>query len=475
MARLFLETDNLVDISDASSLGQNIIVTDISDVSGSSTSDQTAQATEQIEEFASEGGGLLAVPYGLHVIAGHLIAYKFVPGVPDTAFILIALGDGQGRGGLHGEWHAVLKVWYAGQELSVSPDGATAGYRFHNGQISTGIADPNQAVDAFLSGGIAYNGTPNVAIKLSGAMATEQRPERIRVLVQTRRTFDHDERGNVTNYGYFAAPATIAADVIRGYYERRPRDDLNAFDRFQKKINWLKWREWTSFNGAGISWDPGTGAITIARFDCHLALTDEAILADVLDRICAACCGVWQEDGNEITFLPPTDRDPVHHFHVGNMIDGSVHAESRDLRNQPNLFVAEFRDVRDPFLGKTSVEVKRQDLINQMGEIKTVQALPGMERSQAQRILEYRARLECDNPILATFVGDDSSLHVLQGDYVTVTHPLMGWDYQRCYVHSVVVNQPENSADTCEFVVQAINGSLYSDTAHGPRQEALTP
>jgi hypothetical protein len=40
------------------------------DISGASSSNAIAAAIEQIEEFASEGGGLLAVVYGEHIIAG---------------------------------------------------------------------------------------------------------------------------------------------------------------------------------------------------------------------------------------------------------------------------------------------------------------------------------------------------------------------------------------------------------------------
>lgn len=449
---------------------------DVADASGGSTSQQVAAAAEQIEEFAAEGGGLLAVCYGEHLIAGHLIVHSYTAGTPNVSKIIVALGDGQGNGGLHGDWQGAVNVWYAGEALSVSPDGTTAGYRFHGGQVSTAINDANQPVDAFFSGGLAYNGLPYIAVKLPDLYANaEDRPDKLRGRYQTRKTFDHDDRGNQVAYGYFSNPSTIAADRVRGYYERRYRNDLNlAVLKFREKIDWQAWRAWANYNGTGISWDPGSGAGTISRFESHIAFTDEALLADVLDQICASCAGIWQDTGEQIVFLPPTDRDPVHHFNESNIV-GAPHVESRDLREQPNLFVFEFRDFDDPFYGKTSIEIRRQDLINQMGEIKSVRALPGMKQSQAQRVGEYQARLECDNPYICTLVGDESSLHVLPGDFVTVSHPVPSWDYQRCLVHSVVNQTAEGSPDTNEFVLQRIDGSLYSDTAHGPRQEPLTP
>lgn len=475
MAIIF-DSDSVIGIQDDAGSGPVSSGVSVDEVSGGATSSQVSQASEQIEEFAAEGGGLLAICYGEHIIAGHLVAHKFVIGTPNQSFILVALGDGQGNGGLHGEWNAASAVYYAGQSLSVSPDGSTAGYRFRPGTISTSITDPTQPVDAFLSGGIALNGTAYIAVKLPDAFANaEDRPDKLRGRYQTRRMFDYDNKGAVQAYGYFANPALIAADRIRVYYERKYRADLNvAVARFQKKIDWQKFRQWADYNGAAISWDNGTSTVVIPRFDTHLAITQEAGLADILDIICASCAATWQDDGEQIIFLPPTDRDPVHHFDEENIVGAPI-VETRDLREQPNLLVYEFRDVDDTFLGKVSAEVKRQDLINQMGENKSVRALPNMRQSQAQRVGEYQARLECDNPQICTLVADESSIHVLPGDFVTVSHPVPNWEYQRCLVLSLALNTAENSPDTCEFVLQRIDGALYSDTAHSPRQEALTP
>jgi hypothetical protein len=195
-------------------------------------------------------------------------------------------------------------------------------------------------------------------------------------------------------------------------------------------------------------------------------------LADAIDAICATSGAFWQDDGEQLIFLPPTDRDPVHHFNESNIVSPPV-IEPRDLREQPNYFVVQFRDYDDPYLGQTSIEVKREDLIKQFGEIKTVRQLPPMHQSQAQRIAERWARMECDNPEICSLSGDESSLHVLPGDFVTVTHPEANWEYQRCLVLAVVLSAGDEAPDVCEFTLQKITGSLYSDTAHGPRQEAL--
>src|SRR5262245_59165146 len=71
------------------------------DVSGGGTSNTTAQAADQIEEFIAEGGGALPIVYGEHLIAGILIVHKFTAGSPNTSIVFVAVGDGQGNGGQH--------------------------------------------------------------------------------------------------------------------------------------------------------------------------------------------------------------------------------------------------------------------------------------------------------------------------------------------------------------------------------------
>jgi hypothetical protein len=447
----------------------------LGDVSGGNTSQSVAQSADQIEEFAAEGGGVLPIVYGEHLIAGILIVHKFVAGTPNTSIIIVALGEGQGGRGNHGEWNAALKVWYAGEELSVSPNGSTAGYRFHPGVISTGIADPFQPVDAFLPSGLAYSGTAIIAVKLPDAIANEEdRPDKLRGRYQGRGVFDYNVNGQIINYAYSVNPAQVAADRVRAYYEHKITDPVLMERAFEEKIDWGSWITWRDNCNQLIPWDNGISVINIPKFEAHVVFTEDAILADALDQICAAAGAFWQDDGERLIFLPPTERAPVHHFNESNIAQ-PPNVQPRDLRERPNYFIAEYRDFDDDFLGLASVEVRRTDLIAQAGEIKSTRAMPVMRQSQAQRLLERQARLEADNPVLCTLTSDETSIHILPGDFVTVSHPLMDWTYQRCLVLSAVLSDAESAPDTCEFTLQKIDDFLYSDTAHGPRQEALTP
>jgi hypothetical protein len=446
------------------------------DVSGGDTSNATAQAAQDIEEFAAEGGGVLAIVYGEHLIAGHLIVHKFTAGTPNTSIIMVALGEGQGSGGQHGEWEDVVAVYYAGAAQSVSPNGSTAGYRFRRGYISTGIADANQPVDAFLTGGLAYSGTAYIAVKLTDAVANaEDRPDKLRGRYKGRRMYGFDSAGNQITYGYSVNPAHVAIDRLLSYYERKnPSGNLA---RVQEKVDWDAWTAWLNFNSTLVSWDNGTSTVNIPRFEAHIAFTGDVLLADALDQICATAGAFWQDDGEKIVFLPPDDtRAPVHHFDESNIVIGSFQIQPRDLRESPNHYTGEFRDIDDTFLGLSSTPpIRRESLITQVGEIKTVRSFTNMHQSQAQRLLERQARLESDNPIICSLGAGPASIHVLPGDFVTVSHSIPGWKYQRCLVLSASLTASEDGPDTCEFTLQRIDDLLYSDTAHSPRQGALTP
>lgn len=446
------------------------------DVSGGGNSNTTAQAAQQIEEFAAEGGGLLPIVYGEHLIAGSLILHKFTPGTPNTSIIYVALGDGRGNGGGHGEWDSAVAVYYAGAAQSVSPDGSTAGYRFYNGSISTAVASGPQQVDAFLSGNLAYSGTAYIAVKLTDAVANaEDRPDKLRGRYKGRRTTDFDATGRVTADSYSVNPARIAVDRVLSFYEHKfPNDAGRALSRLQEKVDWASWHDWRDYNATAISWFNGTTTVSIPRFEGHIVFTQDLILADALDQICATAGAFWQDDGEVILFLSAAERDPVHHFDESNII-GGVQVSPRDLRERPNYFITEFRDYDDTFLGLSSTEVRRDALIKRVGEIKSTRAMPVMRKSQADRLTERMARLEADNPNICSLVGDETAIHVLPGDFVTVSHPIPNWNYQRCLVLSVSPSSAEGAPDTVECVVQQIDDFLYSDTAHGPRQEALTP
>lgn len=439
------------------------------DAGGSGGGSTPVESAPQLDDFVTEEGGALAEAFGEHLVAGNLIVHKYQPGPPPSSIFTVALGVG--------EWDSAVKVWYAGEELSASPDGSTAGYHFHPGNISTGISDPTQGVDSFLPAGLAYSGTANVVIKLPENRAVEDRPDKMRGRFKCKKVWQYDGNGTQLTFGYSTNAANIAVDRVRRYYEQKFYYDLTlAYEKFRRRINWPKWIEWRDYNDTLITWNDGTNPTRqIKRFESHVVFTEDVTLADALDQICASVGALWQDDGEQIIFLTPIERSPSHHFHEGNIVAGSFGVAPRDIRERPNFMVAKFRNLDDTYLTEASIEVKREALIQKVGKIASERRFPNMTYSQAQRLLERQMRIEADNPVICSLRGFGDSLHVLPGDYVTVSHTVPGWIYQRCLVIDAGVDSAEKGADEVDFTLQKIDGPLYFDTDHKPVQAAVTP
>lgn len=436
--------------------------------SGTGTGTTGGDAAPSIDEFVTEEGGALAVAFGEHLVAGHLILHKYQDGPPPSSVFAVALGEGV--------WDSAVKVWYAGEELSASPDGTTPGYHFHPGTISTGIADATQGVDSFLSTGIAYSGTAYVAIKLPEKFATEDRPDKMRGRFKCKKVLQYDVNGATDGTPVYSVnPADVAIDRLRQYFLQRYKTEAEAAAALTARVDWQSYLDWWFYNNATISWNDGTTTRNISRFECHAVFTSDVDLASALDQICASAGAFWQDDGERIRFVPPNVTTIRHHFSESNIVSRSFSIAPRDVRERPNYVTASFRDTDDPYLTPAKVTVTRPELIAKVGKVYSERAFFNMTFSQAQRLLERQMRIESDNVFVCSLRGFGDSLHVLPGDYVTVSHPIPGWTYQRCLVLDASVDSAEKTADEVEFTLQAIDGDLYKDTDHKPRQAALAP
>lgn len=446
------------------------------EISGGGSSDAFAETAAKIEDFFAEGGRPLAIVSGEHIIGGSVLFHRFITGSPNTSIVYVGLGDGQGAGGGRGEWDSAVAVYYKGALQSVS-GGAGAGYRFHAGFISTAVDSGNQQVDAFDAANIAYSGLAYYAIKLTDTDANAgDTPNQLRGRFKGRKFLNFNASGISLGSSYSVNAARFAADRILAYCDHKfPGNATAALAKLQEMVEWDSWTTWRDVNDALISWDNGATTANIKRFECHMAFLDDVTLAEALDQICASSGAHWQLDGRRIVFFPPTERDPVHHFNESNIIEGSVRIEPRDLRQRPNIFEAQFRDTTDTFLGITTTPaIRREALIRQAGKIKASRSLPNMNLSQAVRLLERQARLEADNPVIVAYQCDETSMRVMSGEFVTVSHPLGPWTYQRFLVLEATLQGAEEGPDLCEFVLQKVDDPLYSDTVSHPKQQKLT-
>lgn len=429
-----------------------------------------APPSASLEQFVTDEGGVLAEAYGEHIIAGFLIAHKYDPGPPPSSKVILAGGSGV--------WDSIVAAWYAGDPLSSSPDSTTPGYHFYPGTIPVNTTDPTQPVDSFLSAGLAYNSTAYLSVLLPEKYATEDRPDKLRWRAKCKKVYTYDLSGNPSaSKIYSANPADAAVDRIKRYYDLIYKDDAAlAAKRFRARVDWVSYLNFRNYCATEISWNNGTSTVNIPRFQFHGVFLSGAVLADCLSLICSVAASWYQDDGERIRFVTPADTDVAHHFNESNVVSISG-IQPRDIRERPNHLIAEFRDLDDTYLAPTKTPpVYREDLIAKVGTVNPGQrSFPNMNRSQAQRLLNRQLRLEADNPNIITLRGMGDSFHVLPGDFVTVSHPVPGWTYQKCLVLDVSVESNERAGDEIDYTLQAISGDLYSDTDHTPEQPEKTP
>jgi hypothetical protein len=358
-------------------------------------------------------------------------------------------------------------------------------YLFRPGVIPT---DAQTIEHAFLGipTGQTYSGSANVFVRLNTAQSAQDRPDGFKCIAECRKTYNYDATGAEIGNDYSANPARAAADRGLFFFQRRYRDRLDiAQEKFRRRFNWPSWVDFRENSAKQIPWDRAGDGVTVyvPRFEFNSGFTEKTTLAQALDEICGQSATGWQDDGEQITFLPPSWPPAIsHHFHPGNIVRAPQRSTAQNLGSRPNRFIGHYRDSESEFLEPAVVEppddtpgaLLREDSIDRVGEIRSEHAMGGMSASQAGRLIEYVARLTHDNPVRVNLVGNATAIHLLKWDFVTVSHPELGWDYQLCLVLSVRVRSREQAADEVEVILQRIDGELYSDTAHRPRQEPLT-
>lgn len=357
-------------------------------------------------------------------------------------------------------------------------------YLFRPGIISTDTQSILHAGVISLNTGLTYSGSANVVVRLTEAQSAEDRPDRFKCIAECRRTFNYDATGAEIGYGYAPSPARAVADRFLHFFQRRFRERLDiAQEKFRARNDWPTWTDFRDNSAYLIPWDrEGNGVnVFVPRAEFHGGWVGDVTMAQVLDEVCGQAFTFWQDDGEKIRYLPPGPREPVHHFHPGNITRAPQRSTQR-LKSRPNRVIGHFRDIEDDFLPKASVEPPdntdrhrlREDSINKVGEVRSERQFGNMTFSQASRLTEYVARIVHDNPVRVNLVGNATAIHIGKGDLVTVSHPGLGWDYQLCLVLTVRVRSAESSADEVEVNLQKIDGQLYDDAAHKPRQPALT-
>lgn len=415
----------------------------------------TQSDADGFNEMAEGDGGVLARAYGRHICIGHLVYFDHQAGPPPVLIAAYMQGEGP--------WEECEKAWYAGEELDESPDGTAPGWHFHPGTLSSGPSDPVQGVDSFTPTSITYNKTASTTVKLPEKYSSEQRPDKFRGRYKCLLVADYDATGEEIGFSYSANPARVAADALK----RAGSDIANRFE-------WGSWFSWKQNCDETLTWNDGTESHVIPRFECHPAFTSAVDLPTVLDVCCLVSCNRWQDDGEKIRFLLPTDTTVRHAFTANNIKMGSVRIVPADLQQSPRHILTKFLDVFDEYFREASVEETRELLIDAYGDRVSTRALPNMNHSQAQRITAYQMRLETDYSLFVELTGAGDSLHLLPGDYCTVAIEDIFVDGNYLVIDASEAS-PESTPDERNFRLQKITGILYSDDDHRPIQRAVDP
>lgn len=408
-----------------------------------------------LEKFLVNGGAPLALAFGLQKVVGQLFYNKYLPGPPPSHRFIIGNGEGLGVG-----WEGPQLVSWAGLTLNAvdAADGTTPGYHFKRGRYSSGPDDEEQGIDSYLPAhALTYSGTCITIVKLPEDFAVEETPGKLRQIMKCMRVPDFNHTGVMLNAGlenqftYSNNPARVLAF---------------AFWRLGllHRINWPSWYRFKLWCDELIEWEGDM----IKRFEANPVWLTSVTIPQMLDTISLVTGAIWQDDHDFISFLLPTDLDPVHHFSAKNTVEIKVVPVS--LEKLINRLTLRFRDTGDQYLAESTVTVDRELSMAEYGLNAQEITVPNMHWSMAQRLCEMMMRIIHDNPNRVTAEGGPDSLHILEGDVVTADVDINGTEAEKYRVLGMTDINPFSRADVRRFDLQRLDtGILYSDKDHGAR------
>ena len=349
-------------------------------------------------------GAYLPLAYGRHILAGHLTRYDFRPGPPPRLRFATALGEGP--------WSGAVRVFFGNQQLTPSNLSSTPGYQFHPGSLTANR--PSRST--FFPESLTPSGTASIELLLNPAHSATERPDLFRGVFDCLLVPNYDARGRVIEPASFSAnPARVAADILR----RAGLIDL---------IDWTSWAAWRDYCDQPIN-QPDRSSPR-PRFECHLALTSPTSVADALTRVTNSCCSFWQDTGSSIRFVLPISTRSLETasstLTLSNSNSAPPRVTIRDRRTLPTGFVAHFRDLDDPELRNSLVEVVNDQLEESSGDRRRLElSLPPTTRSQALRVCQWRLQLDSVLDTEVEIYTDLSTIALLPGDVVPLDFELL--------------------------------------------------
>jgi hypothetical protein len=225
---------------------------------------------------------------------------------------------------------------------------------FHGGAFSTiGLPNnlvswgPDQATDSFMNylpavtPILPYSGMAYVMVR---ATSTSGQSETLSpyAIYRTTRCRLFDANGNVTNYGFTTNPAWQIVETLLRFWIKPQQPALAGLLSAEQAM--FDWPSIVAFaeRCAAVQADGNP------LFAGNFAFAADAALDAMMEAQLRNCCAFRRNRGGKISFVGEESKTSVFTFSQNNIVGGSLKLNKKDLRNAPNVYVPQFRDLNLP-------------------------------------------------------------------------------------------------------------------------------
>lgn len=194
-------------------------------------------------------------------------------------------------------------------------------------------------------------------------------------------------------------------------------------------------------------------AEAVPRFRSHVKFTQRSTFDEFLKSVLFTCNGAMQDVNGQLNFFCIDDLTPSFDFDESNIIKNTFKFYPRysqqELLQLPNRFIADGRDLDSRYLQNFDPPLyydvpELQDIAGRIIEETVV--VGNTTRWQGLKNLAHYAKLKTA-PLVCEFEGMPSTLQVLPGDLVTVTHSNADWVLKQFLCVEATDKSIDNSAD----------------------------
>lgn len=218
---------------------------------------------------------------------------------------------------------------------------------------------------------------------------------------------------------------------------------------------------------------------TRKRFECGLAFANQTDISSAIEAVLYVSCSEMQ-DGEQLIFLPPTmesaPRTPVMDFDESIILPDTFKTYRLARELKPTKLAGKFRDADTPTLKEDTASIPRDALVDLLGRENPAPEvyLGTITRGQAECVLNYYMRRQCDLDLYCSFAAAPISWKVQAGDVIRVTKDETDWLNVRFEVIESIDEDSVSNPDTRRFTCQIFNEACYSDTDQSPLSSNVT-